>query len=90
MHQAPTLHRYETKLSPSKKLSFTEQAQVLHRKCDRILTSIQVQKENLGDAINENDGWKQEFISKKLDALYQEYHQAFFALIQPIVDRIEE
>jgi hypothetical protein len=49
-----------------------------------------VQKENLGDAINENDGWKQEFISKKLDALYQEYHQAFFALIQPIVDRIEE
>jgi GTP-sensing pleiotropic transcriptional regulator CodY len=88
MLSIPTLDRQSKVIA--KPLSFSEQAQQLHRKCDRIITSIQIQRELLGDAINEADESKQNYISNKLDKLYEEYRANFFKLMQPIIEKMEE
>lgn len=88
MLSIPTLDRQAPQVK--KELSFSEQAQSLHRKCDRIITSIQVRRELIAEAVSEGNDRDAELLALQLDSLYIQYREAFFSLMQPIIERIEE
>lgn len=96
MISIPTLDRQEAPIQlvgPAKLVqreSFSQQAKSLHQKCATIIISIEVQRELLGDAISEDCEWKIKHHEQKLEALYAEYRDTFFQLLQPIIDKVEE
>ncbi len=92
----PTLDRQEAPVQlvgPAKLVqreSFSQQAKSLHQKCTAIIISIEVQRELLGDAISENCDWKIKHHGQRLEAMYAEYRDTFFQLMQPIIEKIEQ
>lgn len=84
----PTLDRQAPVID--KPLSFSEQAQQLHRKCDRIITSIHVKRELLAEAISEGNDFNADYLGKQIDSLYRQYRETFFELIQPIIEKSEQ
>lgn len=90
MLSIPTLERHQQAPVLVERQSFSQQAKSMHQKCSAIITSIEVQRELLGDAINEDCEWKIKHHSQRLDALYAEYRDTFFQLLQPIIEKIEE